>query len=156
MPAPLAREIATILFITGVCGVVANTLGPHRVPWCFQSRAEPAFQLLGVSIVDLVQVRRIVGKNEIILDARTLQEYEKAHIPGAISLPSDQIDEVFPSLQIALTHDQPILVYCSSDECDRAWILARFLHEQGYTKISLFPGGYRKWSESKLPTEAGS
>ena len=50
--------------------------------------------------------------DHIILDVRTFEEYETAHIPGAICIPNETIGtEEIPELP---DKDQLILVYCRS------------------------------------------
>ena len=76
----------------------------------------------------------------IILDARTQEEYDEAHIPGAIVIPNTEIEARAES---ELTDkDQLILVYCRSGR--RSKLAAEILVELGYTNIYEF-GGIIDW-----------
>ena len=76
----------------------------------------------------------------IILDVRTQEEYDEAHIPGAIVIPNTEIEARAES---ELTDkDQMILVYCRSGR--RSKLAAEILVELGYTKIYEF-GGIIDW-----------
>ena len=76
----------------------------------------------------------------IILDIRTKEEYESAHIPGAICIPNESIGtEELPELP---DKDQLILVYCRSG--NRSKQAAQKLADQGYTNIVEF-GGINTW-----------
>ena len=77
----------------------------------------------------------------IILDVRTQEEYETAHIPGAICIPNETIgtDEI-PELP---DKDQLILVYCRSGNRSRQ--ASEKLAKQGYTNIVEF-GGINSWT----------
>ena len=77
----------------------------------------------------------------IILDVRTQEEYETAHIPGAICIPNETIgtDEI-PELP---DKDQLILVYCRSG--NRSKQASEKLAKQGYTNIVEF-GGINSWT----------
>ena len=77
----------------------------------------------------------------IILDVRTQEEYETAHIPGAICIPNETIgtDEI-PELP---DKDQLILVYCRSG--NRSKQTSEKLAKQGYTNIVEF-GGINSWT----------
>lgn len=76
----------------------------------------------------------------VILDVRTQQEYEQAHIPGAILLPLDQVEE---RAQTVLPHkDQLILVYCRSG--NRSKQASELLAAQGYVNVKEF-GGINDW-----------
>lgn len=76
----------------------------------------------------------------IILDVRTQEEYETAHIPGAICIPNETIGtEDIPELP---DKEQLILVYCRSG--NRSKQASEKLAKQGYTNIVEF-GGINSW-----------
>ena len=76
----------------------------------------------------------------IILDVRTIAEYESGHIPGAICVPNETIGaSEIPELP---NKDQLILVYCRSGR--RSKLAAETLVELGYTNIKEF-GGIIDW-----------
>ena len=76
----------------------------------------------------------------IIIDARTQEEYDQGHIPGAIMIPEYEIaDRAETEL---LDKDQLILVYCRSGR--RSKIAAEELVKLGYTNVKEF-GGIIDW-----------
>ena len=76
----------------------------------------------------------------IIIDARTQEEYDQGHIPGAILIPEYEIaDRAEKKL---LDKDQLILVYCRSGR--RSKIAAEELVKLGYTNVKEF-GGIIDW-----------
>ena len=76
----------------------------------------------------------------IILDARTQEEYDEGHIPGAILIPeyeiADRAETELPD------KDQLILVYCRSGR--RSKIAAEELVKLGYANVKEF-GGIIDW-----------
>ena len=76
----------------------------------------------------------------IIIDARTQEEYDEGHIPGAIMIPeyeiADRAEKELPN------KDQLILVYCRSGR--RSKIAAEELVKLGYTNVKEF-GGIIDW-----------
>ena len=76
----------------------------------------------------------------IIIDARTQEEYDQGHIPGAILIPeyeiADRAEKERPD------KDQLILVYCRSGR--RSKIAAEELVKLGYTNVKEF-GGIIDW-----------
>ena len=72
----------------------------------------------------------------IIIDARTQEEYDQGHIPGAIMIPeyeiADRAEKALPD------KDQLILVYCRSGR--RSKIAAEELVKLGYTNVKEFGG----------------
>ena len=76
----------------------------------------------------------------IIIDARTREEYDQGHIPGAILIPeyeiADRAEKELPDKA------QLILVYCRSGR--RSKIAAEELVKLGYTNVKEF-GGIIDW-----------
>ena len=76
----------------------------------------------------------------ILIDARTQEEYDEGHIPGAILIPeyeiADRAEKELPD------KDQLILVYCRSGR--RSKIAAEELVKLGYTNVKEF-GGIIDW-----------
>ena len=76
----------------------------------------------------------------IILDVRRLDEYNSGHIPNAIVIPNEVINEQAES--ILKNKDQLILVYCRSGK--RSKEAALKLINLGYTNVKDF-GGIIDW-----------
>ena len=78
--------------------------------------------------------------NAVILDVRTIDEYNELHIRGAICIPVDTIDE---SISDFLPDTgQVILVYCRSGNRSRQ--ASEKLAALGYTNVYEF-GGINTW-----------
>ena len=77
----------------------------------------------------------------ILLDVRTVEEFEERHIPGAINIPNETIS----SEEILELPDknQLILVYCRSG--NRSKQASQKLAQQGYTNIVEF-GSINDWT----------
>lgn len=79
-------------------------------------------------------------KDYVILDVRTREEYEAGHIPGAMLIPNEEIEQ---RAEAELTNkDQLILVYCRSG--NRSKQASEVLEKLGYTRIREF-GGINDW-----------
>lgn len=92
-----------------------------------------------VSMDDIVQ---IMNENEdyIILDVRTFEEYNEGHIPNAVCIPNETInEEVVNKLP---NKEQLILIYCRSGS--RSKQAANKLKDLGYTNLIEF-GGIIDW-----------
>ena len=79
-------------------------------------------------------------KGYIIVDVRTKQEFDEAHIPGAINIPNEEITDTKPELLPDLNQD--IYIYCRSG--NRSNQAAIKLIRMGYTNIYDF-GGIIDW-----------
>ncbi len=80
------------------------------------------------------------GKDYVILDVRTQEEFGEGHIPGAVCLPNEDIAEA--DIPLLPRKDQLILVYCRSG--NRSKQASEKLAALGYTQVVEF-GGIRSW-----------
>ena len=84
----------------------------------------------------------------LIVDVRTEEEYDEAHIPSAINIPNETIGtDVIPELP---DKDQTLLVYCRSGRRSKA--AAEKLAALGYTRVLEF-GGIMTWTGETISTE---
>ena len=102
---------------------------------------------------DELQQKLGAGENLVIVEALGPMYYADAHLPGALNLPHDQVDELAPSL--LPDKDQPVVVYCSNRPCQNSVIAAQRLVELGYTQVYDYAEGKQDWIEAGLPVERG-
>ena len=76
----------------------------------------------------------------VLLDARAEEEFSEGHIPGAIVIPHDEIEERAKA-EIP-EKDVPVFVYCRSGR--RSKIAAEALVSLGYSEVYEF-GGIIDW-----------
>ena len=76
----------------------------------------------------------------VILDVRTMEEYQQGHIPNAILLPDYEVSE--RAQEVIPDKDSIVLVYCRSGR--RSLGAAQTLAEMGYTDVREF-GGIITW-----------
>ena len=83
----------------------------------------------------------MLTEKPIVVDVRSLEEYNEGHIPNAISVPLETIEN---EAEIKLKNkDDLILVYCRSGRRSREAALR--LIEKGYTNVIDF-GGIQDWN----------
>lgn len=80
-------------------------------------------------------------KDYIILDVRTMEEFNESHIDGAILIPDYEINE--KAEETLTDKNQLILVYCRSGR--RSKSAAAELADLGYTNVKEF-GGIIDWN----------
>ena len=97
---------------------------------------------VGYQQISMEKAMELMGTETgyLILDVRTQEEYESAHIPGAICVPNESIGEEAPAE--LPDKGQLILVYCRSG--NRSKQAAEKLVKLGYTNIMEF-GGIIDW-----------
>ncbi len=83
----------------------------------------------------------------VVVDVRRQDEYDAGHIPGAILIPNESIDDTQP--KELPDFNQIILIYCRSG--NRSKQAAQKLFDMGYTRIYEF-GGINTW-DGEIVTE---
>jgi len=99
-----------------------------------------------------VDVARGWGTNALWVDARPTIEFERDHVPGAISLNEDRWSEALSEfLGKQWSPEKKIVVYCSSQSCNLAEDVARRLREEAKlpNEIRILNGGWEAWVAQK-------
>ncbi len=108
-----------------------------------------------VATIDRAELKAKLDRGEALTLVEALPEpyYRKAHLPGAINLPHDQVDALAP----ALLPDKAasIVVYCANAPCENSAIAAQRLTELGYTDVRDYAEGKQDWIDAGLPVERG-
>lgn len=94
------------------------------------------------------------GRNLTIVESLSPQSYEKAHLPGAINIPKEQVRELAPRL--LPDKDAEIVVYCANTACQSSIQTAQALEGLGYTNVKDYEAGKEDWIEAGLPVEGGA
>ena len=118
------------------------------------------------------EVKDLIGRGDVLLiDIRDSEDYEEAHITGAVSVPEvfyylsestpeglDKLHEEFRGhfSKAGLSADKLAIVYEDAYDsryggsCRGYWLL-RYL---GHDKVGILDGGFSAWEEEGLPTDA--
>jgi rhodanese-related sulfurtransferase/predicted transcriptional regulator len=102
------------------------------------------------SRLDAIGRRELVARLEagdvVVLDVRPTPEFESGHIPGARSVP---VEELRQHLR-ALPKDAEVVAYCRGHYCVYADDAVRFLRRRGYRARRL-EDGFPEWKRAGLP-----
>ena len=160
------------------CPMAAQAMRIQSIPamWLFQGGqplgqvvgAQPKAQLmaflghhlksLGVEALSPKDVELAVEEmGAVLVDIRPAGDYDRGHLPGAVSAPvdPDDIESAELALPEALTDrkDQRLIVYCrSGKDCTP---LARRLLKEGFASVSTVQDGVFGWevSDRRLVTD---
>lgn len=104
----------------------------------------------GVELVDRPTLWRMVQEGEVtVLDVRPPAEYDAGHIPGAVSIPLDELERRLSEVP----HEQLVVAYCRGPYCVLAVQAVELLSNQGFMARRL-EDGFPEWREEGLPIEA--
>lgn len=102
-----------------------------------------------IDLADLLVL--LAGRRVHLVEALGVAYFADAHLPGALNVPIDRVDELAPTL--LPDKDALVIVYCSDPTCPHSGIVARRLLELGYTDVLTFPGGKQAWAAAGHPLE---
>ncbi|MED3795812.1 metalloregulator ArsR/SmtB family transcription factor [Lysinibacillus capsici] len=103
---------------------------------------------LGIEGVTLAQLVTRMEKGEVLLiDVRPKEEFEKAHIPGAVSIPIEELEEQLSSLPT----DFDIVAYCRGPYCLLSAQAVKMLKAKGINAFRLKEGvlEWKNFTENK-------
>lgn len=118
-----------------------------EVDYIVRSFAQERSSLQAVSAAEL---RKRLENGSIVLDVRPSVEYAAGHIPGARSIP---VEELATRLE-ELPRDQPVIAYCRGPYCVFADEAVALLRSHGYDAYRL-EEGLPDWRAMGLPVEVG-
>lgn len=162
--------MATVALAVGVFG---NQLRDKPMPLVYQTKTErvltaaakmaapprgsPEVERAAVpEMIELEDFKTLLGDPQVlVLDARPEIFHRLGHVPGAVSLPRDDFENVYQQLRAKLEEDKErrIVIYCASYSCKDAEILRKGLEALGYTQLTVFGGGWAEWTSAGMPEE---
>ena len=118
------------------------------------------FESTEISVISDAQFNEIQGTDYVLVDVRTVEEYESGYIQDAINF--DYYSESFQKEILSLDKSASIVLYCRTQ--NRSTKTANYLKENGYKEIAVLEGGITSWvkngndlvynfSEKTNPTE---
>lgn len=106
-------------------------------------RAQCFFQeLLAYTLSPIELKDLLVDGNVNLVDVRRSEDYEVAHIPGAISIPKERLADNTNML----SKENITVVYCYNQQCHLGIEACLILAEYGYP-VMILEGGFKTWTE---------
>ena len=96
-------------------------------------------------------VRRAATGDVVLLDLRPREEYEAGHIPGAVSIPLDDLEAHLALLPA----EAEIVAYCRGPYCVMAPRGIAILRRHGY-RVRRLEDGVAEWRSAGLPVATGA
>jgi rhodanese-related sulfurtransferase len=144
----------SLVVLAVVSGVIFNLIRSQgSLPLDFRpGQPDPSLGLTEITQIDeLERLTRLPGV--ITLDARSTDLYSLGHLPGAISLPAEELENRLGPF-LSQVGDPPLIIcYCSESLCPLAERLATALARSGLKNIYLFRPGFDHWLDLGKPIE---
>ncbi|GHI04122.1 ArsR family transcriptional regulator [Streptomyces cellostaticus] len=125
----------------------------RQVAQAHQSAVEPArAAYLGPADAHEVSREELLARSAagevVVLDVRPVEEYAAGHIPGALSVPVEELAERIAELP----QETEVVAYCRGAYCVLAHDAVRLLHARGRRAVRL-TDGMLEWRLAELPVE---
>ncbi len=93
--------------------------------------------------LDPVELKNFMEKDGVkVIDIRLKADYDIGHIPGAISIPKEELDQRLQEL----SKNEINIIYCYNQQCHLGYSACLILAEYGYPTM-LLEGGFKVWME---------
>lgn len=148
---------AVILLILGsAAGFIYNAVSADGIPvFAAENKTVTGFRMM---TTEETQLYLQEGRNVLVVDARSPEEYMLGHIPGAINIPEGQVNEYFKKFEKQIRQANLLIIYCSGGSCGTSEEVARELIAKGISdsKVAVDQDGLPGWIRSKKPIETGA
>jgi rhodanese-related sulfurtransferase len=136
----LVRQASLILLAALIPASLTAAFHPRRPAWSEETLA-PGEEMLPTVLA--------WGADVLWVDARSEDDYEAGHVPGAISLNLENWDQLFPKFLDSWTRDKKVVVYCSAATCELSREVAERLRKNGLSSVYVLKGGWEAWKNQK-------
>lgn len=100
-----------------------------------------------IAEISAEEAAREVDRGALLIDVRENEDWQAAHVPGAVHLSRGtielEIEEAAPALHT------PIICHCGGGS--RSALVAESLQRMGYTNVKSMAGGFKAWKAAGLP-----
>lgn len=93
------------------------------------------------------------GEDFILIEVLDPDEYQRAHLPGAINIPLESIGHT--ALE-QFRPEQELVVYCGSQLCQASDLAADKLETFGFKRIVVYKAGKKGWQQAGYPLETSA
>ncbi|BAS68366.1 ArsR/SmtB family transcription factor [Bathymodiolus septemdierum thioautotrophic gill symbiont] len=134
--------------VTNLISSLRNTAKIHlaEVEYLMQSYLNKKDELEAIDAQELLERTK---HNEVtILDIRPKEEFNTGHLPNAINIPPDEINERIKNLK----KDKEIVAYCRGPYCLFAYDAIEALRGQGF-RAKRLENGFPEWKAAGYPIQ---
>ncbi|HOS54121.1 MAG TPA: rhodanese-like domain-containing protein [Anaerolineaceae bacterium] len=101
------------------------------------------------STVSVTEAAQRINEGAFLLDVRTAEEWNQAHVAGAVRIPLDELKSRLAEVPV----DQDVLIICRSG--NRSGQARDLLRAAGLKRTTSISGGINAWMAKGLPVVSG-
>jgi len=137
-------------------GLLFNAIRPSGIPLVgdWSARALTELNAGDVKSVNADEAFDLYSRGQaLFVDARDPASYRGGHLPGAVNIGPDDVDERPEEVRTLLGNGRVLIAYCHDVDCPLATKIARRLHDLGARRIVVLPEGWAGWLDRGFPHE---
>jgi len=106
-------------------------------------KAQDYFAKILAFTIGPVELKNLLEEGSVkVVDVRRKEDYDISHIPGAISIPKDELTDNLSKL----SQEETTVIYCYNQQCHLGARASLILAEYGYPVVHM-DGGFTTWKE---------
>jgi rhodanese-related sulfurtransferase/ABC-type phosphate/phosphonate transport system substrate-binding protein len=119
--------------------------------------------LPGAKVIGAAEAKALIEKGVPVYDVRVREEYDTAHVPGAISVPYnessakevdfDASEDKFALDKLPKDKNAAFMMYCDGTICWKSYKSAVMAINAGWKNVIWFRGGFPEWKEAGMAVE---
>ncbi|MCD4654753.1 rhodanese-like domain-containing protein [bacterium] len=153
-------EMVILIAISIALSFAGNAINPNGIPFFGHWSPEKGSVNAGGpcapdsnEITDIDMMDLYLSSGAVFVDARSIEDYSTGHIPRAINLPPDQIEDDIFGFMETYPPNTKIIVYCSGIDCQDSHDFAKTLKEYKYLNVVVYSLGMEEWKNKGRPIE---
>ena len=128
------KKFALLILVSAALGFLNFLINPAR----------PVLEIAADELT--IEMVLTLPKDILIVDARSVNDFERSHVQDAINLSEESFDEQISAFLDVWEPDSKIIVYCSSGACNSSRNIANRLRDEFEIKnVFILRGDWQKW-----------
>jgi len=144
-----------ILVLAVLCGLGVNLVRPDGLPMVQAQGSAVTLPSDETDIAIKDALLLFASRRALFLDARSGFEFADGHIQGAVNIPVDDFERIFPGIEKDLAGKDAVITYCDGERCPLSGELAEKLTSRGVKNVYVLKNGWSVWNNERLPVEKG-
>jgi rhodanese-related sulfurtransferase/DNA-binding HxlR family transcriptional regulator len=133
--------------VAALVSLLCRVAGTHRAEVEAAARAHLGGNIRRVGREELLQA--VAGDTAVVLDVRPAEEFAAGHLPGAVSIPLDELAQRLGEIPA----EAEVVAYCRGRYCVLSYDAVRLLTAHG-RDAAVLDEGILEWRSAGLPVTA--
>ncbi len=148
----LIKDLVSIILLTLIFSIVYNFILYGNINFIENAKSKSSQDLKSDFQEVTIEEAQDHFNEAIVIDARSEENFQSGHIPGAINIPVKNFDSYIDKI-FELPQNKLIIIYCEGIHCNLSHQLAEKLQTFGFKNLWIMYEGIEGWLKRNLPME---